>query len=148
ALDALDHRIGDLVVGDVAPPREDVGLRERRLAESVLRLVKRRGSRPQGRVLAQRGGDALVHRLGVGRADARLFPIVDILAPDGHADHWRPLPKRRGRNRIDTIVRPLFASSSTTGSLPPTYRSRPTGRKSQLRLLRSRGYEAMVRETV
>ena len=40
-MDALDDRVGHLVVGDVAPPGQDVGRGENLVGQAVLGLVER-----------------------------------------------------------------------------------------------------------
>ena len=42
-VDAIDDRVRHLVVGDVAPPGQDVGLGEDRVGQAVLGLVQGRG---------------------------------------------------------------------------------------------------------
>ena len=57
-VDAIDHGVGDLVVGDVAPPDEDIGRGQDGVGQAVLRLVEGRG--PHLDVVRSGGASAMV----------------------------------------------------------------------------------------
>ena len=63
--------------------------------QPVLRLLERGGADLELLVLGQALGDALVHALGIDLPDRLVLLLVDVLAPDGDADHLRFLPKGR-----------------------------------------------------
>ena len=87
-LDALDDRVGDLVVRDVAPPGQDVGRREDRVGQAVLGLVER--GRPDVEPgLAQAVGDRAVDAVRVDRARRRVGALLAVLVPDRDPGHRR-----------------------------------------------------------
>ncbi len=83
--DLGDDGVGDVAMGDVAPPREHVGLFEHGVGETMLRLVEGGGAHHEIGVFAEGVGDGLVHALGVDGGDLWIFFLVAIFAPDGDA---------------------------------------------------------------
>ena len=85
---ALDHLVLDLAVRGVTPPDQYVGLGQHLLGESVLGLVEgRRGDLGLvAQVLADAGGNGVVHAVGVDLGDMRLDLLVPVLAPDEYAN--------------------------------------------------------------
>src|SRR5699024_4614788 len=86
-LHPLGDLVGDLAVGHVPPPGEDVGLREHLLREAVLGVVQEGDA--GGDSVPVVGDDAVadrrVHAVGIELAHARVTLLVAVLAPDGHA---------------------------------------------------------------
>ena len=91
-LHAVDDRVVDLVVGDVAPPEQHVGGVDDLLRQAVLRLLERRRGhlRVPAEQLAQAGGDRLVHAVRVDLPHLRVAALVDVLAPHRDAHHGFP----------------------------------------------------------
>ena len=89
SLHPVDDRVVDLVVRDVPPPGEHVGVVEHVLREAVLGLLERR--RAHARRVAepggQPGGDRRVHAVGIDGAHVLLRALVDVLAPDRDPNH-------------------------------------------------------------
>ena len=84
-LHALDHFVGDLVVGPMSPPDEHVGGRERVARQPVLRLVQRGRANLQVLLLGERSGDRLVNPIGVETPRLALGLLVPELVPDRYA---------------------------------------------------------------
>ena len=63
--------------------------REPLLGQAVLGLVERRGRRLDAGILVERLGDRAVHALGIDAAHGLVLPVVDVLAPDRHANCHR-----------------------------------------------------------
>src|SRR5205823_13446361 len=79
--------VRDLVVRGVAPPGQDVGLGERGLGQTVLRLVERCDTYVHGvaQPAADAFGDRRVHAVGIDLPNRRLAPLMDVLVPDRDA---------------------------------------------------------------
>ena len=88
-VDAGDDGVVDVVVGDVAPPGQDVRRVDHLLRKAVIGLVERGG--PSSNRVAQQfgepGGDRAVHAFGIALANLGLVALVDVLAPHGDAYH-------------------------------------------------------------
>jgi hypothetical protein len=82
---ARDDLVGDLIVGDVPPPGQDIGLVEHAAPEPVLRLLESRGPHPHALTqrLRKARSDRGVHPVRVQRANLGLVAFVDVLAPHG-----------------------------------------------------------------
>ena len=80
-----DDLVGDVVVRDVPPPRQDVGLGQHVGRQPVLGLLERRGAHlhPLAQRLRQARGDRGVHPVRIQRAHLGLVAFVDVLAPHG-----------------------------------------------------------------
>jgi hypothetical protein len=91
---ALGDIVRDLVVGEVAPPEQDVRLRENVLGQAVLWLLKGRGVCLVAR-LGQHVGHVFVDTVGVEFGDLLVFFLVDVLVPDSDRGHT-PAHERRG----------------------------------------------------
>ena len=87
----LDDLVGDVAVGGVAPPDQDVGVGEHLFGETVLGLGERgrADDGPVAQVLGDPLGDRGVHAVGVDRRHVGLDLLVDVLAPDQDADRTR-----------------------------------------------------------
>ena len=86
---ARDDGVVDLLVGDVPPPRQHVGVVEHLLRQPVLGLLLRRRAHPHAiaEQFGQARGDRAVHALRIERAHLGLVALVDVLAPYGHPHH-------------------------------------------------------------
>jgi hypothetical protein len=94
---ALHDLVRDLLVGGVAPPKEDVRPREAACGQAVLGLLQGRRGGLDGPVLVQRVGDGLVHALGIDSGDDLVLLLVDVLAPDDGSDGHGAAPRLDGR---------------------------------------------------
>ena len=85
---AFHDLVGDLVVGGVAPPRQDVGLGEGGFRQTVLGLLEGRDADadPIAELAEDAFGDWRVHALGIDLPDRSLAPLVYVLVPDRHAN--------------------------------------------------------------
>src|SRR4029077_6393503 len=99
---AVDHRVVHTLVRGVTPPREHVGLVQRRLGQAVVGFIERRDAyRDVGGELAPDAvGDGRVHSLGVDLLDRFLVLLVKVFVPDRHA-------QRRPRHAQIVTVSPV-----------------------------------------
>ena len=107
AVDALDDLVGDLAVGGVAPPGEDVGLGEHLLGQAVLGVVERRGAHDGA--LAEVGLDAL--------GDRAVHAVRVALRPrSGSSCSWRFSPHTVTRiGRSATLVGAPSVTDAASG---------------------------------
>ena len=85
-LDAFHDRLGDLVVGQVTPPRQHIRLGQALLGQAMLGLLQRRGGHDRTRDSFPNAlCDGRVHPLRIDRADFRIFVFVHVLAPNHDA---------------------------------------------------------------
>ena len=83
-VDPRDHAIVDTIVGDVAPPGQDVGLGQNRFGQPVLGLVEGGRTDVAGRVfqvLTDTFGDRRVHAVGIDGAYPGLLLFVQTRRP-------------------------------------------------------------------
>jgi hypothetical protein len=80
------NRILHLTMRHVSPPRQHVGRIEHVLRQPVVGLVERRRAQHEFIIGAKRGGDTLVHAFRVNVGDDLVFLLVNVLAPNRHAD--------------------------------------------------------------
>ena len=84
-VDTLHDHVVDKLVGNVAPPRQDIGLGKHAITQSVLRLIER--GRTHARTLTEVHSDSLgdgrVHALGINGAYRLVALLVQVLTPDG-----------------------------------------------------------------
>jgi hypothetical protein len=70
----------------MAPPRENISLRQDLLRKAVLGLLQRGAVRLQVLCFSKSAGDCLVHPVGVNGAHDFGELFVDVFPPDGDAD--------------------------------------------------------------
>src|SRR5579859_5788968 len=87
-VDAPDDVVADLVVRQVAPPGEHIGLGQYTCAEPLLWIVERGSAHAGQAVLAQAVGNGRVQAAWVDGGDMRVLPLVAALVPDGDANFW------------------------------------------------------------
>ena len=126
-MDALDHGVVDLVVGQVTPPGQHVRLGEDRVGQAVLRFVERRRANVEARG-AQAVGDDVVDAIGIDRPDRLVGALVAVFVPDrdprGHAaiPGRTTEPPRADDSRIASHSRAMRRPTSGglgLGSRPP-----------------------------
>src|SRR3954469_5371649 len=85
-VDAIDDLVGHLVVRDMAPPDEDIGLGEDGGGQALIRLVE--GGRPHEEpvLLAKACSDGSVDPVRVDGSDGIVRPVLPGLVPDRHPD--------------------------------------------------------------
>jgi hypothetical protein len=78
-VNALDHGVADLIVGQVTPPNEDVRFGQDRLAQTVFRIVKRCRPGIDVGLLAQVAGNRPVDTMRVNMPDCLVTPFMNEL---------------------------------------------------------------------
>jgi len=99
-LHAVDNGIGDLVVGQVPPPDQHVGLLQHGFGQAMLRLVERSSARVYS-LLAQEGGNRAVNAGGIDGGNLLIPLFVAVFVPHRDADcaHRRSSPQEQDRRK-------------------------------------------------
>jgi hypothetical protein len=86
AKDALDNFILHLPMGRMAPPDQNVGIREHTFSQAMLRFLERNRADLQVSVFPQGSRDAFVHPFGVYLPNDRVPALMHILAPNSDSN--------------------------------------------------------------
>ena len=123
---AVDDRVVDLVVGDVAPPGQHVGGVEHVLREPVLGLLLGGGAYLE--LSGEALGDRAVDAARVDRAHLLLLALMDVLVPDGHSQllirhrlrctRPRPASASRGGRPASYVARSAMMQTSSPNRWP------------------------------
>jgi hypothetical protein len=106
---ARDDGVVDLLVSDVPPPRQHVGVVEHVLRQPVLGLLLRRraDTHAVAEQLGQARGDRAVQPVWIERANLGLVALVDVLPPYGHPhDLTHLITTSRRPTALENVGRP------------------------------------------
>ena len=110
-LHPVDDGVVDLGVRHMAPPGQDVGRIEDRLAQAMLRLVQC-GGRGFVAAFAQTGGEAGVDAVGIDLRHRRMQPFMAELVPNGDFACLAQVCLRRARRlRLTRSVRLIYSAA-------------------------------------
>ena len=94
--DHLGHGIRHIAMRGMAPPQQDIGLRQPFRRDAMVRLLQRCGFGADRRVCVQRIGNRLMHAARVDLRHGLVLAFVKVLAPDQSPDRHAASPPVAG----------------------------------------------------